>query len=272
MEPKMSWCFMLLLAGAVSQHVIYPGPVCGVKGSTVTLLCTFTPVKTVTKDGREVLVEVNRVVWCQNHALCQTITPSVYDNKLLYNHINNPRYRYLGDTKGNCSLQISDLKEEDDATLRFRMEDEKKLSFYTGQPGVKVTVVDATQMKIRSSRDGEFKRGEAVTLTFTTECTFHQLEVTWFRDGHALPYTGPSLHLSPLKAEDSGNYTCGLKNNVGKLSQVYSLNVEAEEEGTSSVVDTLLIRLVLFSLHTVLIIIVASIVIRRTCVCKKAEN
>ncbi|XP_031697409.1 junctional adhesion molecule A-like [Anarrhichthys ocellatus] len=262
MEPKSSWCFMLLLAGAVSQRVIYSDPVCGVRGSTVTLPCTFTPRKTVTEDGREVLVEIIRVVWCQNHQICSGSTPTVTDNTL-QNNANNPRYRYLGDTKGNCTLQISSLKKEDDKTLRFRMEDENKLSFYTNQTGVRVTVDDKTQMKILSS----FKRGEAVTLTCTTECTFHQLEVTWFRDGHALTYTGPSLHLSPLKAEDSGNYTCDLKNTVGTLSHPFSLNVEAGEEEQSTHtggVDTLLaVRLVLFSMHTVLIIIVASIVIRR---------
>ncbi|KAM6936332.1 HEPACAM family member 2-like [Lycodopsis pacificus] len=274
MEPKSSCCFMLLLAAAVSQRVIYSDPVCGVRGSTVTLPCTFTP-NTVAQDGGEVLVEITRVLWCQNHQICSGSTPTVYDNTLR-NNPNNPRYRYLGDTKGNCTLQISGLKEEDDATLRFRMEGNTPLSFWTGQTGVRLTVDDETRMKILSSRDGELERGEAVALTCTTECSFHQLEVTWFRDGHALPYNGPSLHLGPLKAEDSGNYTCDLKNTVGTLSHPFSLNVEAGEEEqnphTGSVDTLLAVRLVLFSLHTVLIIIVASIVIRRTCVCKKAEQ
>ncbi|KAK9514451.1 hypothetical protein VZT92_027916 [Zoarces viviparus] len=248
-------CLMFLLTGAVSQRVIYSDPVCGVRGSTVTLLCTFTP-NTVTQDGREVLVEIIRVVWCQNHPLCQGSTPTVYDNKRL-NNANNPRYRYLGDTKGNCTLQISGLKEEDEATLRFRMEDENKLSFFTNTTGVRVTVVDGTQMKILSSRDGELERGEAVTLTCTTKCTFHQLEVTWFRDGHALPDTGPSLHLSPLKAEDSGNYTCDLKNTVGTISHPFSLNVEAgEEEQMSLIVGVVVgVLLALCSLILVLCII-----------------
>ncbi|XP_075934588.1 uncharacterized protein LOC142934082 isoform X2 [Anarhichas minor] len=236
-------CLMFLLTGAVSQRVNYSDPVCGVRGSTVTLPCTFTPGKTVTQDGREVLVEIIRVVWCQNHAICQGVTPTVTDNTL-QNNANNPRYRYLGDTKGNCTLQISGLKKEDDKTLRFRMEDENKLSFYTNQTGVRVTVDDKTQMKILSSRDGEFKRGEAVTLTCTTECTFHQLEVTWFRDGHALRYTGPSLHLGPLKAEDSGNYTCDLKNTVGTLSHPFSLNVEAGEDEQSTHTGGVLVPLI----------------------------
>ena len=87
-------------------------------------------------------------------------------------------------------------------------------------------------MKIRSSRDdGEFKRGDAITLNCTTNCTIHQLEVTWFRDGSAFTETGPTLHLSYLTAKDSGNYTCGLKENNRTLSEPYSLHVEADQEG-----------------------------------------
>ncbi|KAM6936330.1 cell adhesion molecule CEACAM1-like isoform 1-T1 [Lycodopsis pacificus] len=258
-------CLMFLLTGAVSQRVIYSDPVCGVRGSTVTLPCTFTP-NTVAQDGGEVLVEITRVLWCQNHQICQGSTPTVYDNTLL-NNPNNPRYRYLGDTKGNCTLQISGLKEEDDATLRFRMEDEQKLSFYAGQPGVRLTVDDETQMKILSSRDGELERGEAVALTCTTECSFHQLEVTWFRDGHALPYTGPSLHLGPLKAEDSGNYTCDLKNTVGTLSHPFSLNVEAGEEEQNPHTDCCSVPLIVGVVVGVLLalcsLILALCIIRR---------
>ncbi|KAF1388571.1 hypothetical protein PFLUV_G00091680 [Perca fluviatilis] len=87
-------------------------------------------------------------------------------------------------------------------------------------------------MKIRSSRDdGEFKRGEEVTLNCTTICSIHQLEVTWFRDGSNLSESGPALHLSYLTAKDSGNYTCSLKKNKRTLSEPYSLHVEADEEG-----------------------------------------
>ncbi|TNN73745.1 hypothetical protein EYF80_015953 [Liparis tanakae] len=77
-------------------------------------------------------------------------------------------------------------------------------------------------MKIRSSSDGAIKRGGAVTLNCTARCTFHQLEVTWYRDGHALQFTGPALHLGPLTAKDSGNYTCGLKKDERSLSSPYA--------------------------------------------------
>ncbi|XP_039653108.1 uncharacterized protein LOC120557143, partial [Perca fluviatilis] len=210
------------LLGALGQSVNYPDPVCGVIGSTVTLPCSFTPLKSVNDNGREVLIEVIRVVWCNNHEFCQLTTLSVYNSE---SQNNDPRYRYLGDKKGDCTLQISDLRKEDSATFRFRVETNDPRATFTGQPGVRVTVVDGDQMKIRSSRDdGEFKRGEAVTLNCSAAiCTIHQLEVTWFRDGSTLSESGPALHLGYLTAKDSGNYTCGLKSNNRILSVPYSL-------------------------------------------------
>ncbi|XP_044062706.1 uncharacterized protein LOC122881075 isoform X1 [Siniperca chuatsi] len=228
-DRKILWSFVFLLAGAVGQSVNYPDPVCAVKGSTVTLPCTFTP-KSVIQDGREVSIEIIRVVWCQNHAICQLTTPSVYDSE---SNNNRPRYKYLGDKKGNCTLQISDLQEDDDATLRFRMEATNVRGHYTGQSGVKLTVTDWTRMEINScSGDREVRRGETVTLCCTADCTVHPLEITWFRDGHALSESGPALQLGPLTPGDSGNYTCSLKTNFSTLSPPYSVHVEAEEEGS----------------------------------------
>ncbi|KAF1388572.1 hypothetical protein PFLUV_G00091690 [Perca fluviatilis] len=216
--------------GALGQRVNYPDPVCGIKGSTVTLPCSFTSPKSVDVNGREVLIEIIRVVWCKNHETCKLIFTSVYDSET---NNNNPRYRYLGDKKGDCTLQISHLQKEDDATFRFRMEDNDRRATFTGQSGVRVRVADGAKMKIRSSRDDrEFKRGEAITLNCSSAiCTIHQLEVSWFRDGSALSESGPTLHLSNLTAKDSGNYTCGLKKNERTLSEPYSLHVESDEEG-----------------------------------------
>lgn len=53
---------------------------------------------------------------------------------------NDPRYRYLGDKRGSCSLQISALQPGDEATLRFRVEANDLRATFTGQPGVTVTV------------------------------------------------------------------------------------------------------------------------------------
>lgn len=265
-EPESSVVNVLQLCldpGAVGQSVDYPGPFCAVKGSTVTLRCTFTPLRSFRDlNGREALLEVIRVRWCQNHEICQGSTPSVYDSQPQNN--NHPRYQYLGDLKGNCTLQIRDVQKEDDAVLRFRMEVNHTLGHFTGRLGVKLTVVgkrntahnylllwindindmiimfheklhfisERTKMSIKSlTAETEVRRGQTLTLDCTSGCTFHQLEVTWFRDGHALSESGPTLQLGPLTAKDSGNYTCSLKTDTNTSSQVYRLFVEAAKEG-----------------------------------------
>lgn len=270
-DKKILWSLVFLLAGlypgALGEGVNYPDPVCAVKGSTVTLLCSFTPLKSVKVNGREVLVEVIRVRWCQNHGICQGATPSVYDSASANN---NPRYKYLGDRKGNCTLQITDIQTEDDATFRFRVETSNIKATFTGPQGVEVTVTAAPTMRVHSSSvDAEVTQGQNLTLHCTASCTFHPLELTWFKDGHALRESGPALRLGPLTAEDSGNYTCALRNNNGTLSLPYRLQVEAEQDGgttTGPVTDafgdlTLVVPvvsavlLVLFALIVVLCII-----------------
>ncbi|XP_042346413.1 B-cell receptor CD22-like [Plectropomus leopardus] len=266
-EKKILWGVMLLLNGAVGQIVNYPPPVCAMKGSTVTLSCTFEPLK----FAGGIKIVIYRVVWCKNHEICQGSFPSVYDSESINNN-NNPRFRYLGDKMGNCTLQITDIQDSDEGTYRFRVETDHRSATFTGQLGVTVFVSDLTQMRIYSSvSETETREGETVTLHCTANCTYHQLELTWFRDGHALSETGPALQLGPLTAKDSGKYSCGLKTINGSLSEPYSLYVKTREGTSSGTVDTMqVIRLVLFILHTVLIIIVASVVIKRTCVCKKA--
>ncbi|KAM8870305.1 uncharacterized protein AB9W97_017195 isoform 2-T2 [Spinachia spinachia] len=259
---KVVCCFLLLLTGAGSQRpsVDYERPLCAVKGSTLTILCSFTP-QSVKKDGKQLPVEIIRVIWCQNHEICQLQTPSVYDSESREKRVNDSRYRYLGDKKGNCTLQITGVQEQDNATFRFRMEAKKVANHFTGRAGVAVRVSDAAQMEVQSSRHGEFKRDDAVTLNCTTKCTFHQLEVTWFRDGHALKHTGPSLQLATLTAGDSGNYTCRLKNHVGSFSTAFRLRVEAEKE--ASVQVSLIVGVVSAVLMLLCFVILVLVIIRR---------
>uniref|UniRef100_A0A3Q2WQN6 Uncharacterized LOC102301617 n=1 Tax=Haplochromis burtoni TaxID=8153 RepID=A0A3Q2WQN6_HAPBU len=247
--------------GAVGQTVIYPfTSTCAVRGSTVTLPCTFTPRKSFNDGWREVPLKIVRVRWCKNHAICQDSTPSVYDS----NPANiDPRYQYLGDKKTNCTLQIRDVQQRDKTSFRFRMEADHHKGHFTNQTGVNVTVVDSSKMRIISSSDDKkVSRGETVTLLCASVCTFHQLEVTWFKDGHALSDTGPSLHLSPLTAEDSGNYTCALKKSMETLSEPYSLQVEAGGLFTDGVLR-LVLGVVFGLLLAVILLVLFTFIIKR---------
>lgn len=128
----------VFVSGSAAVAVDYPAAVCAVRGSTVTLLCSFSPLPFVQESGQQVAIEIVRVRWCQNHLICQGNTPSVYDSQA--NNNNDPRYKYLGDKKSNCTLQITDVQPRDEATLRFRMEANDAQGHFTGQLGVSISV------------------------------------------------------------------------------------------------------------------------------------
>ncbi|XP_070407073.1 B-cell receptor CD22-like [Nothobranchius furzeri] len=200
---------------------------CAVRGSTVTLPCSFTPLASFTQDGKEIPLKIVRVRWCVNHEICQTTIPSVYDSN---SPNNDPRYQYLGDMKSNCTLQVRDVQMIDNATFRFRMEaDNVKGHFTKRGDGMDVRVVEATKMSIKSSSSNStFRRGQNVSLQCTSgDCTVHQLEITWIKDGCALSETSPALLLGPLTLEDSGNYSCVLKTDNETWSDPFRLQVEA---------------------------------------------
>lgn len=138
-----------MFPGAVAISVNYPAPICAMKGSTVTLLCTFRPLQSARQDGE--VIKIIRVRWCKNHLICQGSTPSVYDSDSKTGL--NPRYKYLGDKVENCTLQITDVQKDDEATLRFRMEANDNSGHYTGQSGVNITVAGKSQMFVGSFKE-----------------------------------------------------------------------------------------------------------------------
>ncbi|XP_056448575.1 uncharacterized protein LOC130384422 isoform X2 [Gadus chalcogrammus] len=221
---------LLLLAGPLGAdpdwHVEYPDSFCVVEGSTATIPCSFTHPK-VHKETGAVVDRVERVVWCPKHQICQGPTPNVYDSS---NVRADSRFLYLGDLVRNCTLKIIKTVKRDAATYRFRFETNG--GGYTGQKGVRVNVTDGEDLKVRSSvTDHVLKEGGQVTLTCTSACSFHQLDVHWYRNGHTLSETGPALHLSCLTNDDAGNYTCSLDSSGQKTTSAPWSLVVLEDEG-----------------------------------------
>ncbi|CAL8388157.1 unnamed protein product [Boreogadus saida] len=219
---------LLLLAGPLGAdpywHVEYPASFCVVEGSTATIPCSFTHPKVHKRT--ETVLRVKRVVWCHNHEYCQLLVYLGYDSSNLRA---DSRFLYLGDLIGNCTLKIINTEKQDAARYRFRFETNGE--GWTGPKGVRVNVTDGEDVKVRSSvTDNVVKEGGQVTLTCTSACSFHQLDVHWYRNGHALSETGPALHLSSLTNDDAGDYTCSLDSSGQKTSASWSL-VVLEDEG-----------------------------------------
>uniref|UniRef100_A0A8C5A4W5 Ig-like domain-containing protein n=1 Tax=Gadus morhua TaxID=8049 RepID=A0A8C5A4W5_GADMO len=208
-------------------HVEYPDSFCVVEGSTATIPCSFTHPKVHKETGA--VHKVNRVVWCRDHEFCLDPKANVfngYDNTKVRA---NSRFLYPGDLVSDCTLKIIKTVKQDAATYRFRFK--TNADKYTGAKGVRVNVTDGEVVKVRSSvTDHVVKEGGQVTLTCTSACSFHQLDVLWYRNGHALSETGPALHLSNLTNNNTGNYTCSLDSSGQKTSVPWSL-VVLEDEG-----------------------------------------
>ncbi|CAL8235099.1 unnamed protein product [Boreogadus saida] len=220
---------LLLLAGPLGAdpgwHVEYPESFCVVEGSTATIPCSFTHPKVHKRT--ETVLRVKRVVWCPDHLICHGTTPNVYDSS---NVRADSRFLYLGDLGRNCTLKIIKTEKRDAATYYFRFVTNG--GGYSGRKGVKVTVTDGDDVKVRSSvTDNVVKEGGQVTLTCTSACSFHQLDVHWYRNEHALPETGPALHVSHLTNDDAGDYTCSLDSSGQKPSAPWSLVVLEDEDG-----------------------------------------
>ena len=76
---------------------------------------------------------------------------------------------------------------------------------------VSSTEPEDVDVAVRSSTsENVMQEGGEVTLTCTADCSFHQLDVKWYKDGQALSETGPALHLRHLTIHHAGKYTCSL--------------------------------------------------------------
>ncbi|CAL8299569.1 unnamed protein product [Gadus morhua 'NCC'] len=213
---------LLLLAGPLGAdpdwHVEYPDSFCVVEGSTATIPCSFT---------HPAGLRVERVVWCPNQVFCNDITLYVYDSSNL--RADN-RFQYLGDLVGNCTLKIIKTVKRD--TAMYRVLFRTNVGGWGGQKGVRVTVTGGEDVKVRSSvTDHVVKEGGQVTLTCTSACSFHRLDVHWYRNGNALSETGPALHLSNLTNDDAGDYTCSLDSIGQNTSAPWCLLVVNDEDG-----------------------------------------
>ncbi|XP_004078474.2 uncharacterized protein LOC101164342 isoform X1 [Oryzias latipes] len=235
------WSFKVLLAGAETPTITYTfTKTCAAEGSTVLLPCSFTPSTEVIgaegKDPRKIV----RVLWCRKHPICHVTAPSVFDSEA---PDTDSRFQYLGDKKGNCTLQITNIQLEDAETYRFRMEAEDPAGHFTNRTGVTVRVEENPLMSVTGSNGSEV-RGQTVSLQCTTSsCTFHGVSITWLKDDHALPETGPTLHLGPLTAKDSGNYSCAL--GTKRRSGLFRLQVEADSAGGTSLILSVVLKILL---------------------------
>ncbi|XP_053343346.1 uncharacterized protein LOC128513822 [Clarias gariepinus] len=197
--------------------VKYPEPVCAVRGSSVSIPCSYYYPKGI---------QVAQMLWClinSNKGRC-TDLPYVYNSS----SNTTSDFEYVGDDKSNCTLLIHNVEFSNSGEYRFRFITDWIDSKWTGEPGVTLQVEDLKVSLMRLSGNGTLKQGDSLNLTCDVNCTHSSSQFVWSKNNEQLNTSGPVLHFPALTVRDSGNYTCTWKTNETSGSKTISLQVEGD--------------------------------------------
>ncbi|KAI4893959.1 hypothetical protein NFI96_026951 [Prochilodus magdalenae] len=193
MSFTVSLLYLVFISGAAAQNgwgVTYnPTSICAVKGSTVTMSCTYTY-----PYGYSVI----KVFWTKQWPVYGVEPPDLLDD---------PDYRgrvlYLGDKQRDCTLRLQNVTEKDQIKYYFRFITNKPDGKYTGAGGVEVK---GLQVEVPE----RVMEGSNITLICKTTCSLTGRTFTWYRDGHGSSSSTDQLHLQPVSREDAGRYHCAV--------------------------------------------------------------
>ncbi|XP_066534699.1 carcinoembryonic antigen-related cell adhesion molecule 1-like [Hoplias malabaricus] len=201
--------------GGGKWRVNYSEPICAVRGSSVSISCTYSyPQSHV----------VQRVRWCSNNNTephCRD-PPYVYDSD---SSTASEGFEFVGDKTSNCTLLIRNVQFSHSGGYRFRFITDVTNGNWAGLPGATFTVTALELWMSSSSGDRTLKEGDSVNLTCAVNCTPSSPQFVWFKNGERLPESGSILHLCNLTVGDSGRYSCALKPDESVRSEPVQLNI-----------------------------------------------
>eukprot|EP00063_Salmo_salar_P074606 XP_014049441.1 PREDICTED: uncharacterized protein LOC106601626 [Salmo salar] len=116
------------------------------------------------------------------------------------------RLEYHGDKKNGHNLRITDLREKDSATYKFRFITDQTGGKYTGDPGVTLSVT-ALQVKVTPTWWATSK-----TLTCSTTCTLTgNPTYIWYKNGQHLDESTSPQYIDPVSSNYDDSYSCAVK-------------------------------------------------------------
>uniref|UniRef100_A0A4W5LG39 Ig-like domain-containing protein n=1 Tax=Hucho hucho TaxID=62062 RepID=A0A4W5LG39_9TELE len=114
------------------------------------------------------------------------------------------RLEYHGDEKNDCTLRITELRESDSATYKFRFTDQTGKWRYTGDPGVSLSVT-GLQVKVTVGHQDK-------TLTCSTTCTLTDNPTyIWYKNGQHLDESTSTQYKDPVSSNYEDSYSCAVK-------------------------------------------------------------
>uniref|UniRef100_A0A4W5KQ11 Ig-like domain-containing protein n=1 Tax=Hucho hucho TaxID=62062 RepID=A0A4W5KQ11_9TELE len=157
--------------------------ICTLKGSTVDLSCSYT--------------------YPSDYTVTTTFWFTKYDAVGPVSLSDDPDYKgrvtYRKDKGNGHTLMITDLRESDSATYKFRFTDQTGKWRYTGDPGVTLSVT-GLQVKVTGGHQDK-------TLTCITTCTLTDNPTyIWYKNGHKVKENTSSLYSDYFSDADSYSY------------------------------------------------------------------
>ncbi|XP_052474078.1 uncharacterized protein LOC128030458 isoform X2 [Carassius gibelio] len=242
----MPLIILLLLPGVLSNQwrvsYVSLSPVCAARGSNVFINCRYEY-----PDGQQ----VQQVRWClvsSNNVFCAD-KPYVYDSE---SNNNQKNFQYIGDKTSNCSLLISNIDQTHSGEYKFRFITDR--DEWAGDPGVKILVDDLRVSMSRSRENGSTIVGDSLILTCTLSCSGNLADVQWFKNRDLIRHSEPVLTFSRVTAEDSGNYSCSLRNFKTTVSEEITIYIEdVTGSPTVLIIVVFLVSLVFITAAVILI-------------------
>ncbi|XP_060715579.1 sialoadhesin-like [Tachysurus vachellii] len=112
------------------------------------------------------------------------------------------RVQYTQSSQNDCSLRITNLRERDAQTYRFRLYTDDSTEKYTGEPGVSLSVTD---LKVTvSDLDKNKKLSCITTCTLSNKPTY-----IWYKNGQRV--TDQDRNELNVSSEDAGSFSCAVR-------------------------------------------------------------
>ncbi|KAI7811337.1 hypothetical protein IRJ41_013416 [Triplophysa rosa] len=199
MARRLPLIFLLMIPGVYSADdcwgVTYSSShICALKGSTVTINCTYTY-----PTG----YQIKKVFWTKTQTPTDNVFPDLSEDSEY-----KQRIQYLRDKQHDCSVRLTDVRHTDSHEYYFRFITDKPDGKWIGAPGV---TLDVTDLQVES--EGEtVMEGHSVTLTCESTCSLTDTSTfIWFRNTHTLNERKKKLILPSVRRENAGDYSCAVQ-------------------------------------------------------------
>ncbi|XP_030634728.1 B-cell receptor CD22-like [Chanos chanos] len=184
-----------------------PDSICAVKGSSVTISCSYTY-----PSGHR----VETVYWTKNK---NGNRPDLSEEPAY-----RGRFQYLGDKQSDCSMKLTDVRERDAVMYLFRFETDKTGGKWTGLPGVQLSVTD-----LQVETPERVVEGDTVTLKCRTNCSLSNTTTfIWYKNEYVLTrknMKNNELSFQSVSSEDRGSYMCAVQGHENLPSPAVTLTV-----------------------------------------------